>query len=508
MTQPTILVSSAGTGKTTTLLEHMEQALRESRPDQIMFTTFTNAGASEIAHRAADKFPEYTEADFKFFRTLHSIAYRNIPNKKMVKATDKANFGRIAKYPISGGFVQNTSDGSYRAGALPGDILMTLSELWRTRMCKPETIIQEQTASTFSVDELVKLTKLYRNFRENLGKYDFCDQLETFYRLLQSGGASLPVRHVFVDEAQDLSALQWAIIQQVAERSETFVVAGDDKQSIYQFSGADPEELIAMEGNRKILGVSYRLSADVLDMSEEIAGRLQKKQDYTVTTRPDASKGSVSRIRDIGECHLSEGSWFLLVRNRFMMGMIEERLMALGIPYTSDNPYGVLTEPLLRAIRTWKEMCNGFQCLGVDLKTVAKYLPARKAIKHGFKQRWDTMGDDEMFTFDQLQEEYGLETKRPWDAVFALPDSVREDIQTMDKRGLLDQVPSVRVSTIHGVKGQEADNVIIFPDITLQTARSLNKNPDSEHRVFYVAVTRARKHLFIHEPFTKNYYTL
>jgi superfamily I DNA/RNA helicase len=55
------------------------------------------------------------------------------------------------------------------------------------------------------------------------------------------------------------------------------------------------------------------------------------------------------------------------------------------------------------------------------------------------------------------------------------------------------------VSTIHGTKGGEADNVVVFSDISAAAQQDMTERPDDMHRVFYVAVTRTRERLFIIE---------
>jgi hypothetical protein len=57
--------------------------------------------------------------------------------------------------------------------------------------------------------------------------------------------------------------------------------------------------------------------------------------------------------------------------------------------------------------------------------------------------------------------------------------------------------PRIRVSTIHGTKGGEADNVILFTDLS---QAALNEYGDDLHRVFYVGVTRTKENLFVVEP--------
>lgn len=66
--------------------------------------------------------------------------------------------------------------------------------------------------------------------------------------------------------------------------------------------------------------------------------------------------------------------------------------------------------------------------------------------------------------------------------------------------------PNINISTIHTVKGDEADIVVLMSDISKAVASQLDLDEDSEHRVFYVAVTRAKEKLIIIQPQTKTFY--
>ena len=63
--------------------------------------------------------------------------------------------------------------------------------------------------------------------------------------------------------------------------------------------------------------------------------------------------------------------------------------------------------------------------------------------------------------------------------------------------------PRIIMSTIHGAKGGEADNVLLLPDITKSAVDNNDIDPDELHRLFYVAVTRGNLALHILE--AKNY---
>ena len=72
----------------------------------------------------------------------------------------------------------------------------------------------------------------------------------------------------------------------------------------------------------------------------------------------------------------------------------------------------------------------------------------------------------------------------------------------------LDEKPRIKISTIHGVKGGQGDNVCIVSDIYSKVYDAMQYDPDHEHRVFYVGVTRTKEHLHIIQPRTPRSYPL
>ena len=75
----TIILGPPGTGKTTTLLNLVDQFIQDGiRPKQIGYFSFTKKAATEAATRAADKFGLDVENDLAFFRTLHSYAFNQL----------------------------------------------------------------------------------------------------------------------------------------------------------------------------------------------------------------------------------------------------------------------------------------------------------------------------------------------------------------------------------------------------------------------------------------------
>ena len=64
----------------------------------------------------------------------------------------------------------------------------------------------------------------------------------------------------------------------------------------------------------------------------------------------------------------------------------------------------------------------------------------------------------------------------------------------------LNEDPRITLSTIHGAKGGESQNVVLLTDLSENTMKAYEKNPDDENRLFYVGATRTKEHLHIISP--------
>ncbi len=101
-------------------------------------------------------------------------------------------------------------------------------------------------------------------------------------------------------------------------------------------------------------------------------------------------------------------------------------------------------------------------------------------------------------------------TDKIWhEALSRLDETEREYFIAALRRGeKLLREPRIKINTIHSVKGGEADHVVIFTDMAQRTWQEFQINEDDEHRVWYVAVTRARKSLHIISPSTDRFYQI
>ena len=101
-----------------------------------------------------------------------------------------------------------------------------------------------------------------------------------------------------------------------------------------------------------------------------------------------------------------------------------------------------------------------------------------------------------------LKKYHGLKTNAVWFEAFdAAPRREINYLKQMRRRGeKLNQAPRITLSTIHGAKGGEAENVVLLTDLSFNTMKSYERNPDDENRLFYVGATRTKEHLHIIRP--------
>jgi len=502
-TNETIFVASAGTGKTSTLMDLLTEVLdKETSPKDICFTTFSKAGAQEAIDRALVKNPNYHISDFTGFSTLHALCYRRIPRRQMLNYQDYKLLGELSGFPISGSAAYSNKDGmSYNNNA--GDIILTYDSLKRNLKASSEDILSSQLNARVTPDELDQFTEFYKQFRAQKNKYDFTDQLEKYIEQ----DIRPRFEYVFIDEAQDLSPLQWDVVDFISQDAKEVFVAGDDKQSIFKFAGGDPSSLINRQGNRVVLDTSYRLPQPVLEYAERIAEDIEEKQAYTVQSRKE--QGSVQHIHSVNDVDFSEGTWFLLCRNKAMVEIFECELMRIKQLFVSNSPNSLFSEKQIQNILMWEQLRKGYKFKAHKLKVLYNdFLPTGTAVARGAKKLINSMPDAELFDKDDLKNSFGLRTTEKWDKVFKLPDITKEVLLKAEAEDKLDKSTNIEISTIHATKGREADNVIILPDMTYTTYKGMLKDPDNEHRVFYVAATRAKQNLYIHTPVTDKFYNM
>ena len=130
--------------------------------------------------------------------------------------------------------------------------------------------------------------------------------------------------------------------------------------------------------------------------------------------------------------------------------------------------------------------------------------------KNWDKKLFKAMVKDQFYGIDDLKSKYGLQTEADWqEALDELGDEDIRKISKLIKTGEdLSTTPRISISTIHGVKGNEREKVVINTELSGAAYDEYQKNPDDTHRLFYVACTRTENNLFIIEPQRKKAYDI
>jgi len=130
-------------------------------------------------------------------------------------------------------------------------------------------------------------------------------------------------------------------------------------------------------------------------------------------------------------------------------------------------------------------------------------MTANKGVAKEHKSMKSVFEEKTLFMKDLLAS-HGLLTTAIWHEAFdRVSDKEKQYLIACLRRGeKLTSSPRIRISTIHASKGGEADNVVIITDIGQKSWLEMQKEPDDEIRVFYVALTRVKKNLHIVQPKT------
>lgn len=443
-----VIFGAPGCGKTKRLMDILSNELTRHAPDKIAFVSFTRKGTYEGVKRAQEQF-SLKEDDLPYFRTLHSIAFRTGEYSKydIIAKRHYKEFSVALDMNFTGFYTEDFFNND--------DRYLFLCFLERSNKRAAEYFAYDMDTAKL---QLVRTN--YERFKKFRNVVDFTDILETFV----ARNEPLPVEVAIIDEAQDLTTLQWRMCEIAFRNCKRIYIAGDDDQSIYEWSGADVQYFLGIKGKREILNQSYRLPSQILELSKGISAMITQRVNKEFHAISD--KGTVQFYNSVDELLLSPNeTYYFLSRNNYFLFIYREFLRKRAMVYMD------------------KDKCS------VSMREV-------EAINLFERSRKQPLSDTEEMKLRPFLNSV-IDKTKPW------YDNLKLDIDTMayykdlirSKTDLKDY--RIQVNTIHGVKGGEADNVVLILDFTKAVKMNMENNPNSELRCLYVACTRAKKHLHI-----------
>lgn len=464
-----VYLAAAGSGKTYALMDEMTELLKAYRPDEIAFVTYTRKGVANGIERALQANPQISADDLIHFKTLHALCFRELGLKQeSIITRDMINeFNREMSFKL-------TLQDAYEQQTDDDRLLMRYDE---KRSGGTKEILAYRAYDERSYQRLI------RAYEELKGKHDLVD----FYDcLLKFKEANKPVnvKAAFIDEAQDLTLLQWEVCQIAFSTCEKIRIAGDDYQSLFTYAGASPQVLISLAKRYGAVKLekSYRLPAAVYRFAKGITTLITCKIDKDFYPAKDVEgfvedvtdrNLLVRRIRnDFNENGALPYRWYLLFRNNCFIGEFTAMLEQLTVPYHTSK---------------------GFCIAERDLAKIRRYYNFRKK---GFSSQDALEKFCEENNIKDINEDFTESDLIPTERKFVCFDYVQKfGVEKLDEMSRKE--PFILLSTTHRVKGGEADYVAVFLDCTQKVAHNKMSDLDEELRVLYVACTRAKLGLYL-----------
>lgn len=526
-----------GTGKTTWLTKRIRESVRKFGPEAVIVASFTRAAAVELAGRDLP-----LDLD-KRVGTLHAFAKRACGNPTIADGNDGVkvwnSWVKFPEWKLKGKRMTEENPFSLgpEKGGSDGDKALSEYNAARSRF-DPESSLSGEVRS-FAVQ--------WEQFKAEFEMMDFTDLI------LQVVERGLPppvqARVGYFDEVQDFSPAELALVRHWGQFFDFSILAGDDDQCIYTFRGAKPEAFLdppIPDDQKILLPLSYRLPRQIKDLADKYIRQVSRREEKEFRAR-EGAEGEVARlavnytepeliVRDAIERSERGGTSMILGSCAYMLSEVikslREKRVLFHNPYRGDNgawnPQSACVDRVLNYLRndvdvwgeaarnyTWGDFYSWFEHVDCSLSG------ALSGAKRGAKAKGRPKGKvspqgthyDKTVTLDDWERLIGFDRPAVGDLgwlrdrlLTSQAGKYEYAFNVARDRGAkyLMETPLIVVGTIHSVKGGEADNVYLFPDVSYAAKKEEEQGKagaDAITRLMYVGMTRARERLVICEAF-------
>ena len=448
---------------------------------------------------------EFDLDDYDIMSQMHPLFNKHTMNKKF-KAID--SLFRLHPFFKFNSFARNN-------GMSPIEYYSTLG-------------FEEKNDYKYYPTELQELAKNYHSFKTDIKineraetLLDFDDMIEYFYKIKKAEPKYAHVKVLILDEAQDSSVIQRKAEEALSKNVDYFYKAGDPDQSIFEFSGADPDAFHKEFANPEIeLEQGYRCPRIVNDYCKKIIKDIWDHYEYSRVWAPLKNKdtgeiieGEKYMLRDLEQDENAaelkrriletEEKFIFTYRGNDPIHTIKY-LINTGVPF--QMPYNdlkklqrkkVFDDPArqIKNQRFFLQLANGESVVLKEIKQLLKSIDPRYLGKNYSLEKIDSVARgsynlnfliEEEFLHNEVKNIEDFQLINTVNSIF-MKNYIREIVN--NNRDLEDK--RIFVENIHTIKGKEFDNVVL--DLTLTRTEDLF----SKKRMKYVACSRAKKTLWL-----------
>lgn len=302
---PILLLAVPGSGKTTVLVTRLGYMALccEIKPEEILTVTYTVAATGDMRARCAEHFGEDLAKQFEF-RTINSICAKII--QYYGRQYDRSPFALVSDEKQITALLSAVYQEVQREYPTESDLKSVRTQItYIKNMMLTDEEVRKLAAK---LEEPINIAEIYQKYcramRENQWM-DYDDQMIYAYRMLCKHPQILRhfqqrYRYFCVDEAQDTSKIQHAILALLASASGNLFMVGDEDQSIYGFRAAYPQALLDFEQDHPgakvlLMEENFRSDAGIV----QAADRFIQKNTFRHVKRMKAARGSSASIREI-----------------------------------------------------------------------------------------------------------------------------------------------------------------------------------------------------------------
>lgn len=510
---PVAILAGAGTGKTTTITHRIAAQVDTAAfpASAILAVTFTEKAARELKERLVRLGVEGVEA-----RTFHAAGLAQLSRlgPEFTGSAPPEILG--SKTPLISSLA-NALPPPHRY--LPRGELANEIEWAKNRMIAPDRYLEEVERSghlsPIPAELMHRVYEGYERRKHRTGRMDFEDMLALAVRLFDEHPAAAErIRdrfHAFtVDEYQDVNPLQQALLDRWLGGRDELCVVGDDRQTIFTFTGATPEYLLSfpdryprarivrLEENYRstpqVLTVANALGEHLGGLGTTLRATIGDGPNPTARALPDASAEVafvLAETRRLHEDGVAYDEIAVLYRINARSEPFEEAFAAASIPYqVRDGSF--LRRPGPRSV------------LARLRRASATDVAAAVALAT------DALGFDPGAEPDDAEEvtrQADLARLRALAAEYAIASpagDVAGFVAELGRRFSAEHAGrGVNLLTLHRAKGLEFDAVflprLLDKELPFRSGRAA-ADPAEERRLLYVGITRARRHLFLSWP--------